>query len=146
MTAGKKVEKELVELERQYWQAIKDKDVVAAARLTDETCIIAGPQGVSRIDKKELATMMSSSTYTLDDFELKDSDLEVQLLNPDVAIVAYKVHEELTVEGEPVTIDAADSSTWVRRKGRWVCALHTEAIEGDPYGRDRLTAPDSDAI
>jgi hypothetical protein len=28
----------------------------------------------------------------------------------------------------------------VRRGGRWVCALHTEAIAGDPYGRDRRPA------
>jgi hypothetical protein len=53
-----------------------------------------------------------------------------------LAIVAYQVHEELTVDGKPVTLDAADSSTWVRRNGRWLCALHTEAIAGDPFGRD----------
>lgn len=50
---------------------------------------------------------------------------------------SYRVHEELTVDGKPVTLDAADASTWVRRNGRWVCALHTEAISGDPFGRDR---------
>jgi hypothetical protein len=53
------------------------------------------------------------------------------------AAVAYQVHEELTVDGKPVTLDAADSSTWVRRDRRWLCALHTEAIAGDPFGRDR---------
>ena len=59
------------------------------------------------------------------------------MLGDEVAIVAYKVHEELTVEGEKVVIDAADASTWIRRDGAWVCALHTEAITGDPFGRDR---------
>jgi len=48
-----------------------------------------------------------------------------------------KVHEELTVDGKPVSIDAADTSTWVRRDGRWLCAAHIEALAGDPYGRDR---------
>jgi hypothetical protein len=62
---------------------------------------------------------------------------QVRLLRDDVAIVAYQVYEELTVDGKPVTLDAADSSTWVRRNGRWLCALHTEAIAGDPFGRDR---------
>ena len=60
-----------------------------------------------------------------------------RMLNDDVAIVPYKVHEELTVDGEPVSIDAADACTWVRRNGRWLCALHTESIAGDPFGRDR---------
>ena len=26
------------------------------------------------------------------------------------------------------------------KDGRWVCALHTESLKGDPYGRDRRPA------
>ena len=48
-----------------------------------------------------------------------------------------RVHEDLTVEGEPVSLDAADASVWVRREGHWRCAMHTESITGDPFGRDR---------
>jgi hypothetical protein len=46
------------------------------------------------------------------------------------------VKEEMTVDGKPVTIDAADASTWVRRNGKWRCAMHAESIKGDPFGRD----------
>jgi hypothetical protein len=53
------------------------------------------------------------------------------------AVLAYKVREALTVDGKPVTFEAADASTWVRRDGQWVCALHTESLAGDPFGRDR---------
>jgi hypothetical protein len=134
----KKIEKELMDLEKRYWQAIKDKDADAAMRLTDHRCIVAGAQGVSSIDSKSLAAMMQGASYTLVAFELKD-DAQVRMLGDDVAILAYKVHEELTVDGKPVTLDAADASTWVRRRGRWVCALHTESIAGDPFGRDRHT-------
>ena len=132
----KDVEKELVKLEKQYWQAIKDQDVETAMELTDDECIVAGAQGFSRISKEAIDGMIRSSEYKLNRFRIGD-DPEVRLLSNDVAIVAYKVHEELTVDGEPVTLDAAESSTWVRRGDRWVCALHTEAILGDPYGRDR---------
>jgi uncharacterized protein DUF4440 len=69
-------------------------------------------------------------------FELKDG-AQVRSLGDGVAIVAYQVHEELTVDGKPVTLDAADASVWVRRDGRWLCAMHTESIAGDPFGRDR---------
>jgi hypothetical protein len=41
------------------------------------------------------------------------------------------------VDGKPVTLNASDPSTWVRRDGRWVCAAHTESVAGDTYGRDR---------
>jgi hypothetical protein len=132
----KKIAKELMDLEQQYWQAIKDKDVDAAMRLTDDPCIIAGAQGVSSIDSQSFTKMMNSASYTLDEFEIAD-DVQVRMLDDDTAILAYKVHEELTVDGKPLTVDAADASTWVRRDGRWVCALHTESIAGDPFGRDR---------
>jgi hypothetical protein len=134
--ATQAVEQELLGLERQYWQAIKDKDVESAMRLSDESCIVAGAQGVGSLDRNTLAAMMKAASYTLNDFEIS-KDAKVRLLGDDVAIVAYKVREDLTVEGKPVTLEAADSSTWVRRNGRWVCALHTESLAGDPFGRDR---------
>jgi ketosteroid isomerase-like protein len=130
------LEKELIDLERQYWQAIKDKDVDAAMELTDDTCIVTGAQGVATIDRQAFAGMLQSDTWTLHDFEL-DDDVQLRLLTDDVAVVAYKVKEKLTVDGKPVTLEAADASTWVRRDGRWRCALHTESIAGDPFGRDR---------
>jgi hypothetical protein len=40
--ATKTIETELLELEKRYWQAIKDQDVEAAMRLTDDPCIVAG--------------------------------------------------------------------------------------------------------
>ena len=126
---------ELLDLETQYWQAMKDKDVETAMRLTDEDCIVAGSQGVARLNRQALSSMLESAPYILHDFELKDA--EVRELSDDVAILAYTVHEELTVDGKPVKLDAADASTWVRRNGRWQCALHTESIAGDAFGRDR---------
>jgi hypothetical protein len=81
--------------------------------------------------------MMKDATWEIIDFDIGD-DVEVRLVSDDVAVLAYRVHEELTVDGAPVSIDAADSSTWVRRNGNWVCALHTESIAGDPFGRDRV--------
>jgi hypothetical protein len=134
--ANRAVVKELLDLERQYWQAIKDKDAATAMRLSDEPCIVAGAQGVGRLAKAELSAMIDNASYTLESFELKD-DVQVEMLGDDVALLAYKVHEELIVDDERVAIDAADSSVWVRRDGRWVCALHTESLAGDPFGRDR---------
>ena len=134
--ATQAVEKELVKLEKRYWQAIKDRDVDTAMRLTDDPCIVTGAQGVGRMDKGALAAMMKNASYTLEDFEV-DEDVQVRMLRDDVAVLAYKVHEKLTVDGKPVTLDASESSTWVRRDGQWVCAAHTESLTGDPFGRDR---------
>jgi uncharacterized protein (TIGR02246 family) len=129
--------KELLDLENQYWQAIKEKDADTAMRLTDEECIVTGAQGVGRVSRQDMSDMLRNATYTLHDFELKDA--QVRELRDDVAVLGYKVHEELTVDGKRVKLDAADASTWVKRDGRWLCALHTEAIVGDAFGRDRRT-------
>jgi len=137
--ASTAVTNDLLDLECEYWQAVKDKSGHAALRLTDEGCLIAGASGVRHLDTQSLAAM-AKAPYTLHSFRM--SDPQVRLVSNDVGIVVYNVHEELTVEGRPVALDATDSSVWVRRDGRWVCALHTESLKGDPFGRDRMvTAP-----
>jgi hypothetical protein len=130
------IEQELLSLEREYWQAIKDKNPDPVMRLTDDPCIITGATGVRRIRPKEMAGMMDVPSFTLHDFRIAD-DVKVQMLSDEVAVLAYNVHEEATVDGKRVTVDAADASTWRRRNGQWVCALHTESLKGDPWGRDR---------
>lgn len=138
MTDGP-IEARLMDYERQYWQAIKDRDVPAAMRLTDDPCIITGAQGVARITRTAFAGMLQAGGWTLHEFTL--SEMQVRLLGDDVAVIAYKVKEKLTVDGKPLTVEAADSSTWVRREGEWMCSLHTEALLGDPFGRDKRPAP-----
>ena len=136
MTPTTTIEKELVDMEQQYWQAIRDKDVNAAMELTDNTCVVAGASGVASIDRESFGAMLKGGNWTLNEFEFVGG-VQVRAVTDDVAVVAYKVKEQLTVEGKPLTFEGADASTWVRRDGRWMCALHTEAIIGDPFGRDR---------
>lgn len=133
----KNLDRDLLDLERRYWQALKDNDVDIVRELTDDTCIVTGAQGVAALTRDSLAQMMGEATYELRSFEIGDG-VTVQRLGDDVAILAYKVHEELEVDGEIIALDAADASTWVRRDGRWRCALHTESILGDSFGRDRV--------
>jgi hypothetical protein len=136
----KHVETELLELERQYWQAMQDRDIDAAVKLTEFPCIVSGASGTMRVERPAFEQMMRNPSYRIQKVEL-DPKAEVRLLTDDVAIVAYKMTEEVTVGGEHVKFEAADASTWVRRKGHWRCALHTESIQGDSFGRDRRPAP-----
>jgi hypothetical protein len=137
--ATKTIAKELLDQERRFWQAMKDKDADTAAELTDDACIVTGAQGAARIDRKAFVGMLKESAWTINDFKIADG-AEVLQLTDDVAVVAYQIREDLTVDGAPVTLEAADASTWVRRDGQWLCALHTESITGDPFGRDRVPA------
>jgi hypothetical protein len=89
---------------------------------------------VGRVDTSMYEQMMTDASWTIVDFKIGD-DVQVEMLGRNTAIVAYTVHEDLIVEGAPVSLDAADSSTWVRSDGNWKCALHTESVLGDPFGR-----------
>jgi hypothetical protein len=133
--ANETTDTELLAREHQYWQAIKDGDAALSARLSDDPCVVTGSQGVGRIDRATLQGMFASAAWKLTGFEITSPIVE--FLTDDVAVVAYRVHEDLLVDGQPLALDASDSSTWVRRNGEWVCAVHTEAIAGDPFGRDR---------
>lgn len=133
------IEQELLALERRYWQAVKDRDARTAKDLTDDPCILTGAQGVRRVNPETLADMMGSTDYRIDDFYISP-DVQVQMLGNDIAVLAYDVHERVTIDGKSITVDAAEASAWVRRGGRWRCALHTESLKGDPFGRDRSAA------
>src|SRR5262249_20546528 len=130
------IEQEMTELENRYWNAIKDADVSAAQRATDDPCIVAGASGAATVDAATFGQMMGGANWKVKNFKI--SDVQVRELTADVRAVAYQVHEDLTVDGQPVSMDAADTSVWVKRGGEWKCAMHTESLLGDAYGRDRV--------
>ncbi len=130
-------ERELLDIERRFWDAMKTKDAQRAAQMTDDGCIIVGAQGVSAIDGKTMGKLTSEGKWQLEQFAIDDKNTQVRFVGNDVAIVAYRVTERVAIDGETLAVEANDSSVWVRRDGEWLCALHTESLAGDPFGRDR---------
>ena len=55
-------------------------------------------------------------------------DVEVITPAPDVAIIAYKVKQSVTMDGKTQELSAADSSTWVRGANGWECHAHSETF------------------
>lgn len=127
--------RQFLRLETQFWTALQARDETAAAALSAEPTVVVGAQGVAVIDRQALAAMVRNPSFTLESFELQDA--RVVPVTDDVVIVAYRASEKLVVDGEPVSLEACDSSVWVRRGERWECVLHTESPAGDPYGRSR---------
>jgi hypothetical protein len=136
MTATARTQ-ELLEHERRFWNAMRDKDGEAASDMTDERCIVVGAQGVSAVDPKTMERLTREGDWELERYTFDESTAQVQFLNDDIALVAYKVKEKLTVDGKPVNLEANDASVWVRKGGEWRCAMHTESLVGDPFGRDK---------
>ncbi|MGB3868084.1 MAG: nuclear transport factor 2 family protein [Flavobacteriales bacterium] len=130
------IKDELQELETKYWQALKDKDGVACAELCADPSTVVGAQGIRIIPQERMRTLIEEDTsFRLVHFKLHE--METRMLGPEVGVVTYRVDEKLVLEGKEVSFTAYDASVWVHRQGKWLCALHTEAVQGDPFGRDR---------
>lgn len=130
-------EQELLDVERKFWDAMKAKDAQAAGDMTDDGCIIVGAQGVSAIDQESMAKMTREGKWELKQYAFDEKSTQVRFLTDDIAIVAYKVNESVVMDGKMIPLEANDSSVWVRRDGEWRCALHTESVAGDPFGRKK---------
>jgi uncharacterized protein (TIGR02246 family) len=128
---------EFLNLEHRFWNAMQTKDASVAQSMTDDGCIVVGAQGVSAIDAATMAKLTTEGEWKLDEYSFDEKNAQVRMLSDDVAIVAYKVNERVVVDGKELPVEANDASVWVRRDGKWLCALHTESLSGDPYGRDR---------
>ena len=130
----------VLDLERRFWNAMKAKDGKTAARMTDDGCIVVGAQGVSAIDSAKMGALTEEGKWELQQYSFDEKNAQVRFIGDDVAIVAYKVNERVVVDGQTLPVNANDSSVWVRRNGEWLCALHTESLVGDPFGRDKSPA------
>src|SRR4029453_2003574 len=99
--------------------------------------VVTGAQGVLRMSHNDYRKMAEQGAGKFDLKSFKLDDVQVSFPTEDVAGIGYKVTENMDVEGKPLTLKAADATTWVRKDGEWLAALHTESLLGDPFGRDR---------
>jgi hypothetical protein len=129
-TTSNTIETEILDLERRYWQAMRERDVRTAVALTDFPCLVAGASGVRSVDQATYEQMLTGGSRRILEAEIENG-AEVRQLTDDVAVIVYGVREEMTVEGKPLTLHAFDSSVWVRRDNGWRCAMHSESIAGD---------------
>jgi hypothetical protein len=129
-TTSNTIETEILDLERRYWQAMRERDVRTAMALTEFPCLIAGASGVRSVDQATYEQMMTGGSWRIHDAEIENG-AEVRQLTDDVAVIVYGAREQMTVEGKPLTQRAFDSSVWVRRNDRWRCAMHSESIASD---------------
>lgn len=120
---------EIVALEKDYWDAMKHKDGKRASQLSGDVSLTTGARGVTKIPKAKMGQMTEEGNWTLDSYEF--SDVEVVTPSDDVAIIAYNVKQNVTMDGKKQELRAADSSTWVRGPDGWECHAHSETFLQD---------------
>jgi len=127
---------EILALEKRFWDTMQRKDGAVAAQMTATPSIIVGAQGVSAMDKATMEKLTVEGPWSIDSYEIDESSLQVEMIDGDTAAIAYKVTENIRLDGKPMTLIANDSSVWHRNGGAWEVVMHTESVAGDPFGRD----------
>lgn len=117
---------EIIALEKSYWDAMKKKDGNRTAELSAKSSLVTGARGVTRIPKEKMGRMTEEGSWTLDSYAFED--IEVSTPSPDVALIAYTVRQDVTMDGKSDSLKAADSSVWIRGANGWECHAHSETF------------------
>ncbi|MBA3657256.1 MAG: nuclear transport factor 2 family protein, partial [Gemmatimonadaceae bacterium] len=115
-------EQKLIANERAFWDSMKAKDGRKAGMMTADGCIVVGAQGVGAINGEAMEKMMAGGTWELKEYSFDEKSMQVRFITDDIAVVAYKVNEQVAVDGETLSFEANDSSVWVNQGGEWRCA------------------------
>src|SRR5262249_8847373 len=126
MTNAAPTKDEIVALEKDFWNAMRRKDGARASQLAGNVALTTGARGVASIPKQKMGEMTEEGNWTLESYEF--DDIQVVTPTPDVAIIAYKVRQNVTMDGKQQELRAADSSTWVRGPDGWECHAHSETF------------------
>jgi hypothetical protein len=117
-------DKDLIALEQRFWQTMVTGETDVALDMLAEPAGMVSSHGAMQFDHAGYRKMAENDDYKLVSYELSDFDV----LRPtgDVAIVTYQVVQTTKIKDHNESARMCDSSTWVRRDGKWICALHTE--------------------
>ncbi|MEO8308695.1 MAG: nuclear transport factor 2 family protein [Pseudomonadota bacterium] len=116
----------LIDLEHQFWRAIRDEDVDAAVALLNEPALMVSAHGLMKFDHAAYRKMATQGKMVLTAFEF--SDLEVVFPNEQTAILTYRVKQTMAPRGTSAgkVQHMNDASIWLKVGDRWRCSMHTE--------------------
>ena len=118
--------KTLIDLENKFWQSLVDEDTDTALAMLDEPALMVSSHGAMKFDHAAYRQMAEKGSMVLKSYQL--SNMDVVFPAEDTAILTYSVKQAMAPRGngQSVTQQMADTSTWVRKRGQWQCVMHTE--------------------
>jgi len=114
-------EKALTDLEKSAWESYKNKQADAFKKLMSPDYRSAYADALKTLDM-EVADMAKTD---LRDYSL--ADMKVVFPSADVAVMTYKATIQQTSEGKDMSGTYNSASVWVKKGGKWLGVLHTEA-------------------
>lgn len=110
----------LINLEKQAWEAIKNKDSKYFQNLMLEDFVGVADDGV--YGKANLLSSISNSKCELKSYLL--DDFNVVMFNADTALVISKVKQNSVCDGKTDATSVRASTLYIRRDGKWLAAFH----------------------
>ena len=115
---------DIMKLETAFWQSMVDQaPEKAAAMLVDEAASVA-PFGIHHFSPAQYKKMAEEGPGKIISFDF--SNERVIFPTSDVAVATYEVRQRFEMKGESKEMDCFDTTTWVKRGGKWLAAAHTE--------------------
>ncbi len=116
MLKDTKVEAQVIELEKQSWEAIKTNNrSFLESLLTDDAIAVDGDgvAGKAQWMKNTFAPGCALKSYSTDDFK-------VVMFDKNTAIVTYKANQDSACNGKQAPATVWVSSLYVKRGGKWL--------------------------
>src|SRR5262245_49137511 len=109
------------DLEKSAWESYKNKQADAFRKLMSKDYYATYAEGIKSLDR-EVADMANTD---LRDYSL--TDMKVVFPRADVAVTTYKSTVQQTSESKDLSDTYNSGSVWVKKDGKWLEVLHTEA-------------------
>jgi hypothetical protein len=115
-------QQELVELEREFWRAITERDEAFYRRnLTDDFMLIDS-DGV----KDRAATLEMVQNWPGDSFSYQLEEPKVRELCEESILLTYRAQARGDMDGETFVMDVYVGTVYVYQHGQWLAAFHQE--------------------
>jgi len=122
------IEREIKDVERRYWEAVKAGDAKAVADLTAETFTFVMKDGVMEFGRDDYVKMMTGGEdFKLRAYSMPPGPTAYRSIGSDTALAAYLAHWQFERAGKPERHDTVNLVVWVRENGSWRCAAMSEA-------------------
>lgn len=120
------VQKQLMDLEKRFWQSMVEEDTDTALSLLDESSMLVSPHGAMQFTHDDYRRMAEKSDMVIKAYEL--SDMKVAFPTEDTAILTYRAKQRIAKRGQSKEIrqEMTDASVWAMKGGGWKCVMHTE--------------------
>ena len=114
-----KIRDELLDMEREFWEATKRGDSNALTKMTADNFAFVMPEGVNDFKRDDFVGMMTGGDFKLTSYEFDSAEALVRELGDDAAFLAYHVKWTYVREGKTEKADTYYTSLWARQGGNW---------------------------